>query len=122
MEEGKRQKQVAKVIKEEINLIFQHLGLTMIGGGMVSISDVKVTPDLLETRIYLSFFQVQDNKAALKLIEQKAGEIKKQLSNKLKNQLRRIPVIQYYADDTLEHVFHMEELFKQINEESNKNV
>lgn len=120
MEEGKRQKQVAKVIREEINQIFQHLGLTMIGGGMVSISDVKVTPDLLEARIYLSFFQVQDNQAALKMIEHKAWEIKKELSHKLKNQLRRIPVIHYYADDTLEHVFHMEELFKKINEESNK--
>ncbi|ANI89579.1 ribosome-binding factor A [Arachidicoccus ginsenosidimutans] len=120
MEQGKRQRQVANVIKEEINQIFRHLGLNMIGGGMVSISDVQVTPDLLEVRIYLSFFQVQDNAAALKSIEQKAWEIKKELSHKLKNQLRRIPVIHYYADDTLEHVFHMEELFKKINEESNK--
>jgi len=120
MEEGKRQRQVAGIIKEEINQIFQRLGLSMIGGGMVSISDVKVTPDLLEARIYLSFFQVQDNAAALKLIEQKAWEIKKHLSEKLKHHLRRIPVIRYYADDTLDHVFHMEELFKKINEESEK--
>ncbi|HEY0297659.1 MAG TPA: ribosome-binding factor A, partial [Arachidicoccus sp.] len=64
MEEGKRQRQVSNVIKEEVNQIFRHLGLNMIGGGMVSISDVKVTPDLLEARIYLSFFQVKDNEAA----------------------------------------------------------
>ncbi|AYD46547.1 ribosome-binding factor A [Arachidicoccus soli] len=120
MEEGKRQKQVGAVIKEEMNHIFRHLGLNMISGGMVSISDVKITPDLLEARIYLSFFQVQDNVAALKLIEQKAWEIKKELSQKVKTQLRRIPVIHYYADDTLEHVFHMEELFKKLNENSDK--
>lgn len=120
MEEGKRQRQVASLIKEEINLIFQRLGLNMVGGGMVSISDVKVTPDLLEARIYLSFFQVEDKVAALKLIEQKAWEIKKHLSENLKHDLRRIPAIRYYSDDTLDHVFHMEELFKKINEESNK--
>lgn len=121
MEEGKRQKQIAKVIKEEINDIFQHRGLTMIEGGMVSISDVKVTPDLLEARIYLSFFQIKDHEAALKLIEQKSWIIKKDLSERLKHQLRRIPVFHYYADETLDHVFRMEELFKKIEDESKGN-
>lgn len=120
MEEGKRQRQVASVIKEEINLIFRHLNLSMIGGGMVSIADVKVTPDLLEARIYLSFFQVADTEAALKHIDQKAWEIKKELSHKLGKQLRRIPVINYYLDDTLDQVFHIEALLEQINANSNK--
>jgi len=117
MEEGKRQRQVAGVIKEYMNEIFQHLNLSMMDGGMVSISDVKVTPDLLEARIYLSFFKVEDKAAALKKIEDRAWEIKKALSEKVRHQLRRIPVIQYYADDTLDHVFHMEELFDQIHKE-----
>jgi ribosome-binding factor A len=120
MEEGKRQRQVAGVIKEEMNVIFRHLGLNMLGGGMVSIADVKVTPDLLEARIFLSFFQVADSEAALKLIEQKAWEIKKELTRKLGKQLRRIPVINYYLDDTLDQVFHMEALLKKLNESSNK--
>jgi len=121
MQEGKRQKQVASVIKEEMNAIFRHLDLNMIGGGMVSIADVKVTPDLLEARIYLSFFQVADSQAALLRIEQKAWEIKKELSHKLGKQLRRIPVIHYYLDDTLDQVFHIEELLAQINRNSDKN-
>ncbi|MEY3675983.1 MAG: ribosome-binding factor RbfA, partial [Bacteroidota bacterium] len=53
MEEGKRQRQVAGAIQEEMNDIFRRLNLSMIAGGMVSISSVKVTPDLLEARIYL---------------------------------------------------------------------
>jgi len=59
MEEGKRQRQVAGAIQEEMNDIFRRLNLSMIAGGMVSISSVKVTPDLLEARIYLSFFRFQ---------------------------------------------------------------
>ncbi|GAB3359662.1 hypothetical protein GCM10027566_25140 [Arachidicoccus ginsenosidivorans] len=121
MQEGKRQKQVASVIKEEINSIFRHLGLNMMGGGMISIADVKVTPDLLEARIYLSFFQVADTQAALQRIEQKAWEIKKGIAQKLGKQLRRIPVIHYYLDDTLDQVFHIEELLAKINHNSDKN-
>jgi len=70
MQEGKRQKQVSGLIQEELNPIFQRLGLNMLDGGMVSISSVKITPDLLEARVYLSFFQVKDAKAALKKIEE----------------------------------------------------
>ncbi len=120
MQEGKRQRQVAGVIQEEMNDIFRRIGLNMINGGMVSISNVKVTPDLLEARIYLSLFKVDDIKAAMKKIEDRSWEIKKELAERVKNQLRRIPVLHYYLDDTLDHVFKMEELFKQINEEKKK--
>ena len=118
MEEGKRQKQIAGLLNEEMNTIFQRLGLSMIDGGMVSISGVKVTADLLEARFYLSFFQVKDVKAALKKIEDRHHDIKKDLSAKVRHQLRSIPVLKFFHDDTLEHVFKMEELFKKIGEEN----
>jgi ribosome-binding factor A len=117
MEEGKRQKQIAGLLNEEMNIIFQRLGLNMIDGGMVSISSVKVTPDLLEARIYLSFFQVKDVQGALKKIEERHHEIKKELASRVRHQLRNIPVLKFFRDDTLEHVFKMEELFKKIEEE-----
>ena|SRR5690606_4988176 len=117
MQEGKRQKQVASLLAEEFNEIFQRLGLNMMDGGMVSISSVKVTPDLLEARIYLSFFQLKDQENGLKKIEDRAWEIKKELSSRVKHQLRRIPELKFFIDDTLDHVFKMEALFKKINEE-----
>lgn len=117
MLEGKRQKQVAGVIHEEMSVIFQKLGLSMLDGGLVSISSVKVTPDLLEARIYLSVFQVKDKEAVLKKVQEKAHEIKRELASKVKHQLRRMPEIKYFLDDTLDQVFKMEELFKKIEEE-----
>lgn len=117
MQEGKRQKQVAGIIQENMDDIFRRLQLNMINGGMVSISTVKVTPDLLEARIYLSLYKIENQEGALKKIEGRAWEIKKELSERVKNQLRRIPVIHYYIDDTLDHVFKMEEIFKKINSE-----
>ena len=117
MEEGKRQKQIAGLLHEEMSTIFQRLGLNMIDGGLVSISSVKVTPDLLEARFYLSLFQVKDVATALKKIEERHHEIKKELAAKVRHQLRSIPVLRFFQDDTLDHVFKMEEIFKKINEE-----
>ena len=117
MEEGKRQKQIAGLLNQEMNIIFQRLELNMIDGGMVSISSVKITPDLLEARFYFSFFQVKDVPGALKKIEERHHEIKKELAAKVRHQLRSIPVLKFFRDDTLEQVFKMEELFKKIGEE-----
>jgi len=117
MEEGKRQKQVAGVIQQEMNDIFHRMGLNMIDSGMVSIAGVKVTPDLLEARIYLSLFKVNDVQHALKLIEDRKHEIKRELASRVKHQLRRIPELRFFHDDTLDHVFRIEEIFKKINED-----
>jgi ribosome-binding factor A len=117
MQEGKRQKQIGGLIQEEMTGIFQRLGMSMMDGGMVSITSVKITPDLLEARIYLSLFQVADRKATMKKIEDRAWEIKRELTSRVKHQLRRMPELKFFLDDTLDHVFRMEELFKQINED-----
>jgi ribosome-binding factor A len=120
MVEGKRQKQVAGVINEALNEIFRKIGINIIQGGMVSISSVKVTPDLLEARIYLSFFQIADKATALKKVEERQWEVKKELALSIKHQLRRVPELRFFLDDTLDHVSQMEELFKQLNENSPK--
>jgi ribosome-binding factor A len=117
MEESKRQKQVGKLLLEEMSDIFQREGVNIIEGGMVSISKVSVTPDLLEARIYLSFFQIKDSAKLLHEIKERTKEWRNLLGKRVKNQLRRIPELQFFNDDSLEHVFKMEQLFKQINEE-----
>ena len=117
MKEGKRQKQIGGLLQEEINGIFQRMGLGFVDGGMVSISSVKVTPDLLEARIYISVFNAADNKMVLKKIEERAWEVKKELASRVKHQLRRIPELKFFLDDTLDHVFKMEELFRQIKKD-----
>ena len=122
MQENKRQKQIAGLINEELARIFQHLGINMVQGAMVSISGVKITPDLLEARIYLSIFNSQDPKAVLKKIEDRSWEVKKELASRVKHQLRSIPVLQFFLDDTLDHVFKMEELFKKIKKDDEEKI
>ena len=118
MKEGKRQKQIAGLIQEEINAIFQRLGLGFINNAMVSVSSVKITPDLLETRVYLSIFNATDKKATLKKLEERQWEVKKELASRIKTQVRRIPELRFFLDDTLDQVFKMEELFKEIKNDT----
>ena len=118
MTEGKRQKQVAGVILQELNDIFLRMGLNMQDGGMVSISSVKITPDLYEARVYLSFFHIKDNDAMLTKIQEKSKEIRNELGKRVRHQLRSIPQITFYIDDTLDYVFRMEELLDKIKKES----
>ena len=114
MTEGKRQKQVAIEIAKELNDIFLKMGLNMQEGGMVSISSVKITPDLFEARVYLSFFQVKGPEAVLEKFKDRNSEIRGELGRRMRHQLRSIPQLTFYMDDTLDYVFKIEKLLEDI--------
>lgn len=117
MTEGKRQKQVANEIAKELNDIFLKMSLTMVDGGMVSIASVKVTPDLYEARIYLSLFQVKDAEAVLEKFKDLSSEIRGELGKRMRHQLRIIPQLTFYLDDTLDYVFKIEKLLDDIKKQ-----
>ena len=117
MTEGKRQKQVAVEISKVLNEVFLRMGLNMQDGGMVSISSVKLTPDLYEARIYLSMFQVKDPESRLEKFKDRSSEIRGELGNTMRHQLRSIPQLTFYIDDTLDYVFKIEELLENIKKE-----
>lgn len=117
MQESKRQKQVGRLVQEELSDIFKRENMTMAGGGMVSISNVSMTPDLLEARVYLSFFQVKDPKALLQEFKDRTGEWRHELGNRVRHQLRRVPEISFFLDDTLDYVFRMEEVFSKLKKD-----
>ena len=108
------------MINQELNDIFLRMGLNMTGGGMVSISSVKITPDLFEARVYLSFFQINDKEAALAKIKDRYKEIRRELGTRVRHQLRSIPELTFYIDDTLDYVFKMEELLSKVKAENNQ--
>ena len=120
MIEGKRQKQVAAVLEKELNDIFQRLSLSMLNGGMVSIASVKITPDLFDACVYLSFYKIEHPENALQTIKDRAWEIKKELSARVRHQLRSMPQLNFFWDDTLEYVEKMEKLFKEIKKQDGK--
>jgi len=117
MQETKRQKQIGQLVQQELSSIFQRMGFNVVDGGMISVAAVKMTPDLLEAKVYLSMFQIKAPADMLERIKDRMGEIKKSLGIGLGKQLRRIPDVSFFLDDTLDYVFKMEELFKKIKED-----
>lgn len=114
MEESKRQKQVATQIQKYVSDIFQQKGWSIYDGGICTVYKVYITPDLLEVRIYLSLFKIKDTKSFMEMIENFSWDIKKELVKRIKNQLRLMPKLNFFEDDTNEYAAHMEDLFKQI--------
>lgn len=86
-------------------------------GGMISISSVKLTPDLYEARVYLSMFQVQNAETVLEKFKERSSEIRGELGNTMRHQLRSIPQLTFYIDDTLDYVFKIEQLLDEIKKE-----
>lgn len=117
MQESKRQKQIGQVLQKELSDIFQRMGYNVTEGGMISITAVRLTPDLLESRVYLSMFQIKEPSAMLNKIKERGWEIRKELGLRVGKQLRRVPELSFFLDDTLDYVFRMEELFKKIKED-----
>jgi ribosome-binding factor A len=117
MTEGKRQKQVASEISKQLNDIFLKMGLNMLDGGMISISSVKITPDLYEARVYISLFKVKDPDGVLGKFKERSSEIRGELGKRMRHQLRSIPQLTFYIDDTLDYVFKIEALLEDIKKE-----
>ncbi len=112
-----RQRKVAELIKTQLSEIFQRQGYYTLKGSLVTITEVRVTPDLLEAKIFLSIYNAKNKQEILDALEEHHREIKKLLGNKMAKQLRRIPEIEFLLDDTLEEVFKLEALFNKIKKD-----
>ncbi len=112
--ESVRQKKVAELIKTQLSEILQHKGWYTVYGTLVTIVNTTVTPDLLEAKIYLSVLNTANKDAILSHFETNNKEIRKSLAQKIGKQVRRIPELRFYLDDTLDEVFKLESLFQKI--------
>jgi len=107
--ETTRQKKIAGILQNDITTILQRL-LKSVGKNSVisSITKVKISPDLSIAKIYVSVFPVNQAQSIFKLIEEAKGSIRNSLGILIKNQVRRIPALVFYIDDSLEHISEVE--------------
>lgn len=111
-----RQKKIGELIRKELSTIFQRNGTTTHGGGMVTITSVDVTPDLMIARVYLSLFNIKNSEKFLEELTEKMHEFRGQLGHEIRHQVRHIPELEFRLDDTLNNVFRLEELLKKNKE------
>jgi ribosome-binding factor A len=119
--ESKRQQKFAGVIQEDLAQIFQREGMNFLPNTLVTITKVRVTPDLAIARVFLSFFNNENNQLALNTIKAHAAEIRYKLGARIKNQVRIVPQLEFFVDDTNAYVEKMDRLFDQISKEPRQN-
>ena len=112
--DSKRQLQIGELIKRNFAPILQEHGRYIYGDAFVSVTSVKVAPDLSMAKIYLSIFNAQDKEAILKSISDHTHLLKQALVQRIKSQVRRIPVIHFFSDDTIDEMFRIDEMFESI--------
>jgi ribosome-binding factor A len=117
--DSRRQQKVSSLIKEEFTNVLLKIGRGIYGKALVTVTEVKVTPDLSLARFYLSIFN-GDKALVLHNFQEKKHEIKRLMGGQLRFNLRHIPELEFYVDESLDDVFKMEELFKRIKEEDSK--
>jgi ribosome-binding factor A len=115
--ESKRQQKFAGVIQQDLAAIFQREGNGYLPNTMVTITKVRVTPDLALARIFLSFFNSGNTQLALQTIKSHANEIRYKLGARIKDQVRVIPQLEFFVDDTSEYVERMDKIFDKISKE-----
>lgn len=105
-----RQLKYSKLIQKEIGTIFQREGQTFYGKAFVTVTGVRVSPDLGIAKIYLSVFGVKNSQETIDQIEKHNKEIRKRLGNEIRHQARIIPELKFFLDDSLDYVEKIEKL------------
>lgn len=115
--DSRRQNKVASLIKETFSEVISRDLKGVFGKAFITITNVKITPDLAVARFYLSIFNTDDKEGVLQQIEEKRFDIKRHLAEKLRFNLQKFPELEFYIDDTLDQAYKMDALFQKIHQE-----
>jgi ribosome-binding factor A len=109
--ESTRIKKVERLVQKELSMYFQQKASYYLGK-LISVTVVRVSPDLSVARAYLSIFPTGDVEKVLEMIVNDTGKIKYEMGKKLRNQLRKLPDLKFFIDDSLDHADKINELLK----------
>ncbi|MGR3812433.1 30S ribosome-binding factor RbfA [Jiulongibacter sp. NS-SX5] len=112
--ENKRQKQVSRQIQKDLGEIFQKDFKLAFDNAFITITDVKVSPDLAIARVYLSFLMTDDKEGTLEKVRQQTKKIRGIFGDRVRNQFRIVPNFQFFIDDSAEYAQRMNELFADL--------
>lgn len=116
MEETNRQKKIGGVIQRDLAEILQaHLRDAGKTGILISVSKVKVTTDLSQAKAYISIFPAKNSGDILKELNEVKPKIKHEVALRTKNQLRRMPNLEFFIDDSLDYIENIEKSIKGEN-------
>ena len=110
--ENTRQQKIAKQIQKDVAEIFQKEGAAIVRGMLVTVSAVRVSPDFGYAKINVSVFPFERSRELMQELEKNNWFVRRALGQRIRNQLKSIPEIQFFLDDSLEYIEHIDEALK----------
>ena len=111
--ENTRQQKIAKQIRRDIAEILQKEGADIVRGMRVTVTEVRVSPDFNYAKVYLSVFPFDRNAEAMQALERNNWFVRRALGQRIRNQLKTVPELQFFLDDSLEYIEHIEQALKE---------
>lgn len=115
--ESKRQQRFANVIQKDLSELFQLEGSNWAPGAFITVTRVRMTPDLSIARIYLSFLDSKTKEKHFEQITQNASQIRYKLGNKIRHDTKAVPELEFFIDDTSDYVENMDKIFNEIKKD-----
>ena len=107
-----RQKKISRLLQKELSEIFQREVREIIMGTMVSVTNVRVSPDMGVAKVYLSIFPVEPKVEVFKSVKEHQPKIRHMLGQRVGKQLRIIPELYFYLDDSLDYLDNIDKLLR----------
>ena len=107
-----RQSKIERLLQRDLGGIFQKGTNTLFKGKMITVTTVRISPDLSVARVYLSLFPVEDKKEFIEYVNGVEGQIRFDLGKKVRHQLRKIPELKFFVDDSLDYIDNIDKLLK----------
>lgn len=108
--ESTRQQKVSRLLQKEMGEYLQQNSRELLPGKMITVTVVRVSPDLGVAKVYLSIFPIGESENPIEAIQAHSGKIRKDIGQKIRNQLRAIPEFIYYLDDSLDYIDNIDNL------------
>lgn len=115
--DSRRQLKVASLFKEALAGILTRMGKSIYGNAFVTVTNVRLTSDLLLVRYNFSVYNAEQPDEVIEALNKHKPELKKALGLELRSHVRRMPEVEFYLDKSLDYAFHIEDIFSKIKKE-----
>ena len=105
-----RQNKVSRLLQKELGEIFQREANGMFSGKLITVTTVRITPDFGKARIFLSIFPATEKEDFEKALQDKGPHIRYELGNRIRHQLRSVPELHFFLDDSLDYIDSIDRL------------
>lgn len=107
-----RQLKVARELQRDLAEIIRSKGMAVFSGAMVTVSEVRISPDLSIAKVYVSIFPSAKGEEVMKILQENNKALRGELGRKVASQLRIVPELDFYLDTTLDYAEHIDQLLK----------